>query len=726
MRLLKNASLYTTVLLLVVGTLCCLIFLVLASVVWVTRHETQRAQSRDFHATDAIFRQVLDVRAESIVNQCEALARNTAGLTGFVLGGGQDALTWETVSDVAEDLRHHLDADMVLITNRTGHALGKAPHTSRDAGASFATDPSVASSLDGKPWKGLLTRDGRLTLAVSIPISTPGQPYVQGTLCTFTDVGRRLPAELGKALDCEVVFVAHGRVVGDSTPLRSLPDLPSLRDGESTALPSAIESGGRRYLASYQMLRLNPQSEGVGILILHRFDAATALQRNLETGLIGPVALSLLFAFLAGSAVARRITRPLEGVVHAAHEIREGRWPERLPVENDDEIGLLQTVFNEMTVSLRSAQERLMALIDSDPLTELDNHRRFQDRLAKEMHRAEASGEPLSLLILDIDHFQAFNQQHGHRQGDDVLKGLAELVQSVVPPFSLTARYGGEEIAVLTPRLAGDETARFAESLCAAVQDSALGVTVSAGYAERGNGTAEPESLTLAAELALTQAKQLGRNRAIGFDAVAGVATRGDLTTRDPFQLHRFLRDGSLATIQALAAAVDAKDPYTQGHSRRVADLALRMAKRCKLPAEVADLILTTGTLHDVGKIGVPDSVLQKAGRLDSDERRLMETHPVLGEVIVGKVPQLAQTLPGIRSHHERWDGAGYPDGLAGEQIPLVARVLALADTFDAMTSNRTYRQGLAHEIALGEIERCAGTQFDPDLAPIFVALLRE
>ena len=194
----------------------------------------------------------------------------------------------------------------------------------------------------------------------------------------------------------------------------------------------------------------------------------------------------------------------------------------------------------------------------------------------------------------------------------------------------------------------------------------------------------------------------------------------------DPYQLHRFLKDGSLATIQALAAAVDAKDPYTQGHSQRVADYATSLARHVGASQAELELIHITGTLHDVGKIGVPDAILKKPGRLDDEERIVMETHPVLGEVIVRKAPQLAATLPGVRHHHERWDGKGYPDGLAGEAIPLMARYLALADTFDAMTSDRPYRKGLPLEVALAEIHKGAGTQFDPALAPAFIELMQQ
>ncbi|MBB6051922.1 HD-GYP domain-containing protein (c-di-GMP phosphodiesterase class II) [Armatimonas rosea] len=183
------------------------------------------------------------------------------------------------------------------------------------------------------------------------------------------------------------------------------------------------------------------------------------------------------------------------------------------------------------------------------------------------------------------------------------------------------------------------------------------------------------------------------------------------------------LRIHQLVTVQTLAAAGDARDTYTRGHSDRVAEYARQLAVALGFSQEQVERIHTIGTLHDVGKIGIPDSVLLKPGPLDPDERKVMESHAVRSEELIRNVPSLVATLPGIRHHHERWDGKGYPDGLAGEEIPLDARVLALADTFDALTSDRPYRKGWDFARALAEIERCAGTQFDPALVPYFIAL---
>ncbi|HYE20628.1 MAG TPA: HD-GYP domain-containing protein [Tepidisphaeraceae bacterium] len=178
-----------------------------------------------------------------------------------------------------------------------------------------------------------------------------------------------------------------------------------------------------------------------------------------------------------------------------------------------------------------------------------------------------------------------------------------------------------------------------------------------------------------------------------------------------------------LGTLRAMTASIDAKDPYTRGHSERVAHLAAITAAALGLDERTVERFRVAGLLHDVGKIGVPEAVLRKAARLDDAEFALIKKHPEIGHGILRDIPGLADVLPGVLHHHEKWDGHGYPHGVAGETIPLVARVLALADTFDAMSSSRAYRAAMPRERVLAEIRRCAGTQFDPAVVPAFVGL---
>ena len=179
-------------------------------------------------------------------------------------------------------------------------------------------------------------------------------------------------------------------------------------------------------------------------------------------------------------------------------------------------------------------------------------------------------------------------------------------------------------------------------------------------------------------------------------------------------------------TIKSIAFALDAKDPYTHGHSMRVTLYSLALAKALNLGEELLEEIETTGLLHDIGKLAIPEKILLKPGKLSPEEYEVIKTHPELGEKLVKGIEKLKLVSNWLKSHHERYDGKGYPDGLSGEHIPITARIIAIADTYDAMTSDRAYRKALTHEFAIDEINRYAGSQFDPDLAKLFVSIQDE
>ena len=181
----------------------------------------------------------------------------------------------------------------------------------------------------------------------------------------------------------------------------------------------------------------------------------------------------------------------------------------------------------------------------------------------------------------------------------------------------------------------------------------------------------------------------------------------------------------ALSIIYALAATVDAKDTYTYGHSRKVSEYAVLMGEAMKLPVERISVLRAAGLLHDIGKVGVPDSILTKNSALTDEEWNPIRTHPELGVDILKHVINLVDCLPAIRHHHEHYDGSGYPGGLKTASIPIEARILSIADAYDAMTSPRPYRTQITLEDALLEIRRCAGTQFDPDLVEIFCTVMQ-
>jgi HD-GYP domain-containing protein (c-di-GMP phosphodiesterase class II) len=187
--------------------------------------------------------------------------------------------------------------------------------------------------------------------------------------------------------------------------------------------------------------------------------------------------------------------------------------------------------------------------------------------------------------------------------------------------------------------------------------------------------------------------------------------------------LYHDMQDLFMGVLHALTRSIDAKDAYTRGHSQRVAELSRDLARRIGLADELCERVYLSGLLHDVGKIGVPEAVLTKPGRLTDEEFAAIKKHPAIGAQILGNIRQLQDIIPGVLFHHERWDGHGYPHLISGENIPLMGRIICVADSFDAMSSTRTYRPALPLETVLAEITRCAGAQFDPALAKVFVSL---
>jgi diguanylate cyclase (GGDEF)-like protein len=356
--------------------------------------------------------------------------------------------------------------------------------------------------------------------------------------------------------------------------------------------------------------------------------------------------------------------------------------------------------------SLAAAQ----VMAATDALTGLANHRAYQERLAEEYAKARDTGDDLALVILDLDHFKRINDTHGHVVGDAVLAEFARRLAANARSDDLVARIGGEEFAWIMPGTDGASAWDAAERLRADVARRAFGevpaVTVSAGICSAGQASG-PDEMVRFADGALYWAKARGRDAAYIFspDVVEVLS--------DEERADRLARSHAMQSIRVLARAVDAKDHSTREHSERVADLAVQIAIALGWSIERAAQLRDAGLLHDVGKIGIPDAVLFKPSRLTDVEYELVKAHPALGAQIASEVLNEEQRA-WVRGHHERFDGRGYPDGLAGEGIPEGARILALADAWDVMTSVRSYREAWSLDEALLECGAEAGRQFWP------------
>lgn len=375
---------------------------------------------------------------------------------------------------------------------------------------------------------------------------------------------------------------------------------------------------------------------------------------------------------------------------------------------------------------LRSWVERLVVgLTDAariDSLTGLRNRRGFQDALCQELERATPAARPLSVVIADIDHFKQVNERLGHARGDTVLQEVGRCVEAASRRIDTVARTGGEEFAVILPDADEHQAYLAAERLLRELRDRFHGrpeaVTLSVGIATFPAHGTEIDRLLRSADEAMHAAKALGRDRVVLYSSEVTSILFERTGRRDvEDQAH-------LATVLGLAEALDARDSSTAKHSQTVGHYAELMARELNLAPSHIERVRMAGVLHDIGKIGVPDAVLRKPGALNDEEWEQMRRHPEIGARILSG-EDLDDIRGWILAHHERPDGHGYPFGLSADEIPLEARILAVADAYEAMTADRVYRQSLGHVAAQAELRRGSGTQFDERIVDAFLDGLR-
>ncbi len=393
--------------------------------------------------------------------------------------------------------------------------------------------------------------------------------------------------------------------------------------------------------------------------------------------------------------------------------------PELLPPGSEMRLARFAELVG-IAVANADARTQLALRATTDPLTGVLNHRTFHERLEREFANADGTGRGPAIILLDLDHFKDVNDTFGHQSGDRVLRTFARFVESRARLGDLVARIGGEEFALLLPGADLKTAARVADRLVSGYaeidHDDGVGnQTVSAGVAD-ASLAAGPDELKRLADAALYRAKASGRNRSVVATADILREVSGDE------RIDQLTRSRTVAALQALARAIDAKDSGTARHSERVAVVATAIARTLDWPAGRIDALHEAALLHDVGKIGVPDELLLKTAPLTGEEREQLRIHAILGAEIVTDVFSNEQ-IAWVRSNHERWDGSGYPDGLAGDAIPLGAQILAVADAWDAMTSAQSYRDPLSVSEALDELRRGRGRDFAPRVVDVVEAL---
>jgi diguanylate cyclase (GGDEF)-like protein/putative nucleotidyltransferase with HDIG domain len=364
----------------------------------------------------------------------------------------------------------------------------------------------------------------------------------------------------------------------------------------------------------------------------------------------------------------------------------------------------------QQRLSLQSVQ--LLEATRRDPLTDSMNHGSLVDALTLSVDAAKTGSGAVEVGLIDIDNFGLLNDTYGHDAADRALLEVARLLRSHLPQTCIWGRYGPDEFLVISPTgnaaLEGALSrvrSALAEFTLRFEASERLPVTVSASvcrYPE--NGTSVTTLLSIVA-ITLDEAKASG----------------GDLIRIADGKPPTLAYASTFDVLQGLVYAVDTKDRYTRRHSEDVARYADFLARELGLDHEMRTALHTAGLLHDIGKIGIPDAILRKPGKLTDEEREIVKQHVALGDLILRDLPDIDRIRAGVRHHHERWDGQGYLTGLAADEIPLIARILAVGDAFSAMTTTRPYRKALPVEEALQRLEDAAGSQLDAFLVKTFV-----
>ena len=362
-------------------------------------------------------------------------------------------------------------------------------------------------------------------------------------------------------------------------------------------------------------------------------------------------------------------------------------------------------------------------MVNTDGLTELYNHRYFCDTLTEKVKMGNRENKPVSMIFIDIDYFKQYNDTHGHQRGDYVLRKIGEVIKTNVRKEDIAARYGGEEFAIILPNTNEEQAIDIAENLRKMIESTYFEgeesqpkgkVTASMGVSVYPDKAKDDIELIKSADDALYRAKFFEKNRVEVYTSIL-----------DEIKSNIDEKDVELVTsIKTLISIINAKDRYTYGHVERVVIYSRIMADKLQLSQREKQILIYGAYMHDIGKININKEILMKKMQLTSDEWEELKQHPVNGVEIIKSVKSLQEIIPLIISHHERYDGKGYPNNLKGDKIPYLARILTVVDSFDAMTSNRPYNNRKTYEEGIEEVRRCSGTQFDPKIAKTFIEVI--
>ncbi len=664
-------------------------------------------------------------------NTINQLTEQTKALEGYIrlLSDSQDleiAVAENKVKRIYEVLtpaKYYSENDKILVYNHLHKQIAEL----RDFQAASNDEELVLikQALSGVTTSGLEVTGNGLEIFAATPIhfdpTEYGEHMPAGALLVDRHIDNEELAVIKKREGVEINIFYAGKLISSSMEkslqTKILPDLQAaIKQGDKFQIVNP--SGETQYLSAWD----NIGDNGL-IAVLVPNEELLTVSRDLTRDISGITLLAGIVVFFSSFFLAKLLISPLSKMLDTTNAITNADFSQKVDIFSYDEFGKLGSAINYMLDKIKERLDMAEYLASVDGLTGLYNHRLFQQRLGEELLKAERLNIPCSLIIIDIDYFKQYNDTNGHPAGDQVLQQMSQILNRNIRGVDLAARYGGEEFAVILYNTGPEGALIVGERIRMDVEtypfkgreEQPTGkVTVSMGVATYPENAMKKDELIKLADDALYKAKYTSRNMVVLYYSVLDELKSGlDSSERD-----------LLNTIKTLISVINSKDRYTFGHSERVVQYSMKIAEALGLSDEVKKTIKVGAYLHDIGKIEIDRELLNKEGILDVEQHEVLKQHSSWGAQIVSSVKSLSHVVPVILHHHEKYNGEGYPLGLKGDEIPLEARILKVADSFDAMTTSRPYQPIKSFVDARAELIKCANQDFDPVLVEIFLEIL--
>lgn len=617
-------------------------------------------------------------------------------------------------------LKDYSKQQKIILFDRFGRVVvqvANSPTIHQDA------QPLIKKGIAGLTTSTLAVSENGLEIYAVTPIMKSQTTAANNpVLLLDRHIGEKELNNIKKREGVEITIISNHTVVASTLDPASaglvLKDISG--SAGTNVVPSRIVVNNVEYINVWKTIG----SQGLISVMVPNSDLL-AVKQSISGDILRTTVVAMILVFVCATVLAELIVSPLRSMLRTTKAITGGDFTRKIEVLTKDEFGELGEGINYMAERIKERLDHAEHLATVDGLTGLYNHRYLQQRLIQEIQRANRTGSKLSLILLDIDYFKHYNDSLGHPAGDKLLQQLAKIILSCVRTIDVVARYGGEEFAVILVDTGAQDAYEVGERIRASVEQYEFDgrenqpngkVTISLGIASYPENAFSKDDLIKLADDALYKAKYISKNKVVLYYSVLDELKSG--TDESEHDL--------LNTVKTLISVINSRDKYTYGHSERVVQYTTSIAEEMNIPEKELRDIKVAAFLHDIGKVEIGREILNKTEPLTADELAILRQHPSWGAQIVSSISLLKEIVPMILYHHEKYDGTGYPAGLRGEEIPLAARILKIADSFDAMTSYRPYQNAKTFKEAKEELIRCKAKDFDPEMVDIFLRILEK